>query len=197
MDNVTKSKITREKKHITTETTKSGRIVYYYREKHGPRTRLNGTPGTLEFDASYELRATNYHDDITYKSRVLRVLLRRLKNARSRDNGKSSNLITSDWAKAQISKQQYRCYLTGIKFVTGDNSRRVNPYSPSIDRIDNSKGYEISNVRIVCFAVNMMMLDWGESVMKHVAESYLNHNSSPAVKNECGGANMEAYENVQ
>lgn len=50
-----------------------------------------------------------------------------------------------------------RCQVTGLPFILGskkDGKKRA--YSPSIDRIDNSKGYCKSNVRIVIWQFNLM-----------------------------------------
>lgn len=58
------------------------------------------------------------------------------------------------------------CELTGIPF-TLDNGRQWD--SPSIDRIEPSKGYVLSNVRVVLHAVNAALGDWGEGVLLKIA----------------------------
>jgi len=47
------------------------------------------------------------------------------------------------------------CELTGLKFnMNKTTNTHINPYSPSIDRKDSSKGYTDDNVRVVLSAVN-------------------------------------------
>jgi len=67
-----------------------------------------------------------------------------------------------------------RCAVTGIPFdfsKTGECKRA--PYQPSIDRIDNSKGYTPENIRLVCLAVNIAMSDWGEEVFSSICSGYV------------------------
>ena len=45
-----------------------------------------------------------------------------------------------------------RCQVTGIKFDM--QARGLTPYSPSIDRINNSRGYTKDNVLLVIFGYN-------------------------------------------
>lgn len=51
------------------------------------------------------------------------------------------------------------CEMTGTPFDLSPG-RKFN--SPSIDRIDPKQGYTLSNIRIVCHAMNAAMGDWGE-----------------------------------
>ncbi len=71
------------------------------------------------------------------------------------------------------------CELTGIKFqlTTGDN-----PYAPSLDRIDSSKGYTKDNVKVVTVAINMMRNRWDDEVIKNVMLHYLKKNEYWALK---------------
>lgn len=76
--------------------------------------------------------------------------------------------------KIQERLDRFQCELTGIplhKMVVGDSHRRFN--TPSIDRIDPQKGYVYSNIRIVAFAVNCMLGDWGEDVALSVAKRWI------------------------
>ena len=71
------------------------------------------------------------------------------------------------------------CEITGIPFAynPGEQWRR-----PSLDRIDNSRGYTEDNVRLVLFAVNSLLGSWGEDAAITVAKAFLqrrdygNHN---------------------
>lgn len=45
------------------------------------------------------------------------------------------------------------------------------PWSPSLDRIDSTKGYAKDNCRVVCLAVNFAMNMWGEEILITLAKS--------------------------
>lgn len=78
--------------------------------------------------------------------------------------------LTVDWALDQAKSQGFKCSLTGIPFYTiSAATSKVSPYIPSLDRVDCAKGYTQDNVRIVCWAVNAMLLDWGEDIFAQVA----------------------------
>lgn len=56
-----------------------------------------------------------------------------------------------------------RCEVSGIELdLSAAPGRRFN--APSLDRKNPKAGYVISNIRIVAFAVNAMLGDWGEDV---------------------------------
>lgn len=61
-----------------------------------------------------------------------------------------------------------RCTLTGVPFSL---SRIRGPWVPSIDRINSDLGYVRGNVRVVCFAANIAMQQWGENVLLTMMES--------------------------
>lgn len=64
------------------------------------------------------------------------------------------------------------CEMTGLPFdMAATKKRRWN--SPSIDRIDASKGYVIGNVRFVLWALNAGFSDWGEKVFELCATAWL------------------------
>lgn len=76
-----------------------------------------------------------------------------------------------------------RCALTGIRFMSkSTRSSAFNPYAPSIDRIDATKGYARENVRLVIWAINLMLCDWGEATFSNVARSYI-HNRTKLARN--------------
>lgn len=71
-----------------------------------------------------------------------------------------------------ITRADGRCEVTGVEFSNhkiGSSNRR--PYTPSIDRIDSSKGYTLNNCRLVCVATNLAMNEWGEEVLVVLARS--------------------------
>ena len=82
---------------------------------------------------------------------------------RSRSTRKG--LPAPEWTTNEIlvAIEGQRCKLTGIAFVPTGNR---NPWLPSPDRIDNSKGYSKSNVRWVCYAVNCLKNKFGTSELE-------------------------------
>ncbi len=78
----------------------------------------------------------------------------------------------------QISDALYDgfCEKTGIEFDFGPPPKdcRVNPWAPSIDRIDNLRGYAIGNVQMVCNAFNIAKNDFPEHVVYALAQALVN-----------------------
>lgn len=62
------------------------------------------------------------------------------------------------------------CPVTGIPFNLSASSGR-HPFTPSIDRIDNTQGYVTGNVRVVVWAYNAMRGDWGDEVLLQIAHA--------------------------
>lgn len=62
------------------------------------------------------------------------------------------------------------CSVTGLPLMLHhDGGSTVNPWAPSIDRLDNSRGYEPGNVRMVCCAFNIMRNDFPDDVVRTLA----------------------------
>lgn len=102
---------------------------------------------------------------------LLRPLLHYTKkNAKAR--GIQFNLSMSELAYV-YRRNNGCCALTGIPFSWDKGPWLRRPWAPSIDRIDNAKGYTRTNVRIVCGAVNFAMNEWGEDVLRKIAEGLL------------------------
>ena len=81
------------------------------------------------------------------------------------------------WLGDLLDRQNFKCAITGIQFFTRNKAKtRVDPYRPSIDRIDSSNGYTKDNVRIVAWVTNMMLLDWGDNILDKTVRAYVNHN---------------------
>ena len=59
--------------------------------------------------------------------------------------------LTHEWARQRWTG---RCELSGIELIPGSGGQCMR--SPSIDRIDPSKGYTPDNCRFVCLALNAM-----------------------------------------
>jgi hypothetical protein len=65
------------------------------------------------------------------------------------------------------------CEYSGLPFERGASAEdfRARPFAPSLDRIVPALGYVKSNVRMVCFAVNMALSDWGDDVFLRIAQA--------------------------
>jgi len=58
-----------------------------------------------------------------------------------------------------------RCEITGIEFSDEPcGSSRKRPFIPSIDRIKAKEPYSLENCRLVCWAANLALHDWGDEV---------------------------------
>lgn len=63
------------------------------------------------------------------------------------------------------------CSVTGVKLSWDWNDKGRNPWRPSIDRIDPSKGYVKDNVRVVCWAYNAAKNEWSDAVVQKWARN--------------------------
>lgn len=65
--------------------------------------------------------------------------------------------ISKEQVAEMFDNQSGACALTGIKFnLSTVDGIRIKPYAPSLDRIDNSKGYFLDNCRLVLNIVNII-----------------------------------------
>ena len=60
--------------------------------------------------------------------------------------------INEDWIQKQYDRQKGRCYWFGIPMIPSTKSR--DSFQPSLDRLDNSRGYHPDNVVLTSFAAN-------------------------------------------
>lgn len=82
--------------------------------------------------------------------------------------------IDLNWLEKLYSKQEGKCLLTGFDLVLINTAKSgYNPYSPSIDRIDSTKGYTKDNARLVCTAVNIALNVWGDSHLEKICKCFL------------------------
>ena len=109
----------------------------------------------------------------TIKGRV--TVLYRFCQRRSKKKKCEFNL-TREWIAEKL--ENGYCELSGEKFsFERPEKTYFNPYSPSIDRVDSSKGYTQENCRVVLSSVNMALGEWGlehyvkiaKKVLKNVA----------------------------
>lgn len=98
-------------------------------------------------------------------SYMTNVLARARQNAKGRSRIREFTL-TSEEVVHMIRSVKYRCSVTGtplsLQVMSADGRK---PFAPSIDRIDNARGYTADNCRIVCLAANIAMNTWGEDIL--------------------------------
>lgn len=164
---------------------KNGRTVLYFRRGKGDRIRLPDDPSSSDFLKAYEQAFAG--EDVTYRpSSPETISGKRIKEvercariavgkARMRAIGKAIDFdLSSEWAIQQVRSTGYKCPVSGIDFLEETASMSfMRPFAPSVDRVDCKKGYTQGNCRVVIFAVNAMMADWGEEIFNKVARGYL------------------------
>jgi hypothetical protein len=67
--------------------------------------------------------------------------------------------------------QSGRCEMTGVPFDFHAKGTAWN--SPSLHRIVPAKGYTFSNIKVICFAMNAALGNWGEEPLKKIATEWL------------------------
>lgn len=82
--------------------------------------------------------------------------------------------LTEGEMAALVRRADGRCMVTGISFDhKASLSHYHRPFAPSLDRLKNTDGYTLENVRLVCVAVNIAMKQWGEDVLIKIARGIL------------------------
>ena len=169
-------------KFIEVARSRHGQEVVYFRRGRGARHRLPplGSPSFREaYFAALNGRPIPHVKDMPTRADVRKQGVERyfrafLPNAKASAAKKGRGFdLTLDWLIAHAEKQDFRCALTGIPFFSDAPSQSSrSPFAPSIDRVDCAKGYTTDNVRLVIFALNVMILDWGTDVFEQVANAY-------------------------
>ena len=116
------------------------------------------------------------------KSGLTRDYKRSLYFARARARRAGLQVLTMQEFEALVARAGGRCEVSGIRFsMERAKHHRKAMWSPSIDRIDNSRGYEADNCRLVCVAVNLALNEFGEDVLTRIAISLLQRRDPEAV----------------
>lgn len=96
---------------------------------------------------------------------------------RARNNGWLFD-IDRDYLTQVWYSQQGRCAVSGVAMQTESGTREnKNPYRASLDRIDNSQGYVIGNVRFVCHWVNNAKSTWDQTVFDEFVSNIMESRS--------------------
>ena len=84
--------------------------------------------------------------------------------------------LTWEYLEKLAEEQNYCCALTGILLKRKNLGGNRHYNAPSIDRIDNSRGYEVGNVRWTSQWANQARSDYGDEVFYKMCESGFNYN---------------------
>ncbi len=155
-------------KHLSFETTRHGKKVVYFKKGKGHRVRMpDDVESTLFHETYRSLLSGNYKFTSPVNSKNAKMFIPRidsiLGSAKSRAALRGIPFtITRDWVYERLLEQNCCCAITGLKFSKNrDSGRERSPYALSVDRIVPSLGYTQENCRLVLFAVNVMLMDWG------------------------------------
>ena len=170
----------RRPRHVRVEINRHGAEVVYFRRGDGERIRLPKLAHPM-FKKAYAAALSG--ERVEHKPKPsggarVRLLQRRALQAiwvgaKSRAAARGFEFtLTPEWVLEQGERQKYRCALTDIPFLAEPRGASAkHPYGPSLDRRNPRLGYTPENVRIVAFAVNVMLSDWGVEVVKTVVKS--------------------------
>lgn len=107
--------------------------------------------------------------------------------SRAAARGMAFGLTPAAVAEA-LRRSRGRCEVTGLAFSdAAAGKRQKRPFFHSLDRRDSTSGYTPDNIRVVCFAVNMAMSNWGEHVFEQLAAGYVFNKYSVAAQPVSGG----------
>lgn len=89
---------------------------------------------------------------------------------RAKANGMEFSLT---WEPIAAAIATGRCAATGLPFdmKPGLGKHHANPWAPSLDRRDSSKGYTSDNVQVVCAAYNYAKSEWSSDVLLTLARA--------------------------
>lgn len=103
-------------------------------------------------------------------------------NAKSRAKDKNIEFnLTREWITEQMKDD--KCAVSGESFIyTPYKSAAYNPYAPSLDRIDSSKGYTTDNVQVVLVSINTFKMQGSDENVIELANKISENNKSKIEK---------------
>jgi len=98
--------------------------------------------------------------------------------------------LTLDWVRKQL--EEGKCAVTGISFqfpdyAPGTRGKRA-AWTPSVDRIDNTKGYTTDNCRLVVWIYNLAKNNYADEDVAHLAQSLISRIRQEDTKSSAQGA---------
>jgi hypothetical protein len=105
-----------------------------------------------------------YENDLHWRASRLVCSIKK----RSKREGVDFDL-DAGWLSEKLKRG--KCELTGLQFDFSIENRRRNSRTPSVDRITAGGGYTKANCRVVLYAVNCLLNDWGLDESLEIARS--------------------------
>lgn len=134
--------------------------------KDGLQTQCNGCR---------ELSRKRYNTSQKGHVQNMKDSAKRRSVAKGRDFHMTQEMLDSLWER-----QAGKCAVTGIPLVvendTASHDNCRNPFGPSVDRIDTTRGYELDNIRLTTTIANLALGNWGEEPLRKFAEATLKKN---------------------
>lgn len=130
----------------------------------------NGADSLLLFEHIKPFSSVQWVEQLKVDNSWLKRMYKRCRD-RSKLKNIPISLTVDDMVELAIHCEGV-CSVSGIPLDLSSpekNNRR--PYAPSLDRINPNLGYTLENCRIVCDAVNIGMLHWGEGVLLKIGVS--------------------------
>lgn len=109
----------------------------------------------------------HYHREYRDKNPKKMLLIGAKRRAKA--NGRTFNLIEDD---IKISE---RCPILGIELSRNTGNKRMHDRSPTIDRIDNTKGYTKDNIVVMSWRANRLKHD-GTALEHRLIAAYIRTN---------------------
>ena len=82
--------------------------------------------------------------------------------------------LDNQWLFDKLKEE--KCSVTGLTLSFEKSKEyRINPLSPSLDRINSDKGYTKENTRIVCWIYNLSKADYDDNVVLQFAKALVNN----------------------
>lgn len=127
----------------------------------------------------------------TWKGRIKSLL----KGAKDRSTRRGLEFdLTEGWLYNRAKSHDFCCEITGIRFKLSDDDDEMlfcgGFYIPSLDRIDNNRGYTKDNVRIISSTINRMVGPYSDQRFMLFCKAVLEHQGYIITKNKAD--NVEA-----
>lgn len=126
---------------------------------------------------TYAVKSKKYDERRKTRMSSMKARLRTLMSAaRTRSGHKGLAFeLDLDFLLNLVEANNSSCCLTGIAFSLEPSKDEftVNPYAPSIDKIDPKKGYVKDNVRLILTCVNIALNQFGEEFFTHWATEFV------------------------
>lgn len=157
-----------------------GSTYYIHGTRNGRRVRVATNANNLgqakiallDLESEFESGWRNQESgaDVSWKAVAKWICDRHRVSAKER--GIPFQIETFD-VFCEMQRSNFRCAISGIPLSrrVGPNVAEPDPWSASLDRIENRQGYVKDNFRVVCLAANIAMNRWGYDVLLFLARS--------------------------